>query len=535
MSNKLLLQPLSFIEKDKRKKILLLSDDLRFHSGIATVSRELVIGTAEQFNWVQLAAAEHHPENNKVIDISQSVNSELNINDSSIKLYGSNGYGDANKLREIISIEKPDAILHFTDPRYWEWLYIIENEIRQEIPLMYLNIWDDVPDPQYNQTAYASCDVLYSISKQTYGINKRVLGRYSHTTIDDTELLKTDDLIIEDKTLLSYLPHGINEDYFKPIYETDEQYDEYTKFKTQIKQSDDEFVVFWNNRNMHRKQVSTVILGFKNFVANVRELNGDDEANKIKLILHTSPVDGNGTDLPAVLSSLAPECNVSIIHSDLDVRAMNFLYNSVDLTINITSNEGFGLSTAESVMAGTPIIVNVTGGLQDQCGFINPKTNKYFTAEEYVSGYTLHSSKNMNLQHGEWCEVVYPSNRSIQGSIPTPYIFDDRVDFEELALAITKMYSYGTENRKARALTGRDFMLSDDTLLSAKHMCSKFYNVTSEFLSKWIPKRGIKLINTSEYNIDSSVSDSVLLTNNYKSEIQELIKKSANKINKDGK
>ena len=172
MNNKLLLTEPVFIPKENRKKILLLSDDLRFHSGIATVSRELVIGTSEQFNWVQLAAAAEHPENGKIIDISQAVNTELNKTDSNVKLYCSTGYGDPIKLREIITLEKPDAILHFTDPRYWEWLYYIENEIRREIPLMYLNIWDDVPDPQYNQTAYASCDVLYSISKQTYGINK---------------------------------------------------------------------------------------------------------------------------------------------------------------------------------------------------------------------------------------------------------------------------------------------------------------------------------------------------------------------------
>ena len=47
------------------------------------------------------------------------------------------------------------------------------------------------------------------------------------------------------------------------------------------------------------------------------------------------------------------------------------LYNMADVTINIASNEGFGLGTAESLMAGVPIIVNVTGGLQDQCGFKN--------------------------------------------------------------------------------------------------------------------------------------------------------------------
>ena len=54
-------------------------------------------------------------------------------------------------------------------------------------------------------------------------------------------------------------------------------------------------------------------------------------------------------------------------------KELNYLYNMADISANIASNEGFGLGTAESVMAGTPIVVNVTGGLQDQCGF---KTNK---------------------------------------------------------------------------------------------------------------------------------------------------------------
>ena len=39
----------------------------------------------------------------------------------------------------------------------------------------------------------------------------------------------------------------------------------------------------------------------------------------------------------------------------------------ISVTINISINEGFGLGTCESVI-GTPITVNVTGGLQDQVG-----------------------------------------------------------------------------------------------------------------------------------------------------------------------
>jgi len=38
--------------KPKKKKILLLSDDLRMHSGIATMSREIVLNSCREFDWV---------------------------------------------------------------------------------------------------------------------------------------------------------------------------------------------------------------------------------------------------------------------------------------------------------------------------------------------------------------------------------------------------------------------------------------------------------------------------------------------------
>ena len=134
----------------KKKKILLLSDDLRMHSGIATMSREFVIGTSETFDWVQVGGAIKHPEEGKVVDMSQALLEEENKK-GYLKIYPVSGYGNPDLLRELINIEKPDAILHFTDPRFWGWLYQMEHEIRQQMPIMYYNIWDDLPDPEYNK------------------------------------------------------------------------------------------------------------------------------------------------------------------------------------------------------------------------------------------------------------------------------------------------------------------------------------------------------------------------------------------------
>ena len=54
-----------------KKKILLLSDDLRLTSGIATVSRDMVLGTVKQYDWVQVGAAINHPDKGKVLDLSE--------------------------------------------------------------------------------------------------------------------------------------------------------------------------------------------------------------------------------------------------------------------------------------------------------------------------------------------------------------------------------------------------------------------------------------------------------------------------------
>ena len=164
--------------KPKKKKILLLSDDLRLHSGIATQSKEFVLKTLHKYDWVQLGAALTHPDNGKILDISQDAQKETGVEDASLKIYCTNGYGNPDIVRQLINIERPDAILHFTDPRYWVWLYQMEHEIRQIIPIFYYNIWDDLPDPMWNAPYYASCDLLMAISKQTYGINKRCLKKY---------------------------------------------------------------------------------------------------------------------------------------------------------------------------------------------------------------------------------------------------------------------------------------------------------------------------------------------------------------------
>jgi hypothetical protein len=164
----------SYLPKEQRKKILLICDDIRVHSGVATVAREIIINTCHHFNWVNIAGAIQHPEKGKHLDLSADTNATEGIEDSSVFIYPTDGYGSPELIRHMMQLEKPDAIMLITDPRYFEWLFMIENEIRKQIPIIYLNIWDDYPAPLYNKAFYESCDALLAISKQTKLINELV-------------------------------------------------------------------------------------------------------------------------------------------------------------------------------------------------------------------------------------------------------------------------------------------------------------------------------------------------------------------------
>jgi hypothetical protein len=159
-----------------KRNILLLSDDIRMNSGISTMAREIVLGTLHKYNWSQIGGAIKHPDAGKVVDMSQASSHMSGVKDSYLVVYPVDGYGNEDILFTVMAREKPHAIVHFTDPRFWQWLYQIERQVREKIPLTYYNIWDSIPFPMYNKNFYESCDLLMSISKQTMNINKWVLS-----------------------------------------------------------------------------------------------------------------------------------------------------------------------------------------------------------------------------------------------------------------------------------------------------------------------------------------------------------------------
>jgi hypothetical protein len=152
------------------------------------------------------------------------------------------------------------------------------------------------------------------------------------------------------------------------------------------------------------------------------------------------------------------------------------------------------LGTAEAIAAGTPIVVNVTGGLQDQCGFINPKTNTYFTPEDYIEVHTLHRKDVWgDLKHGEWVKPVWPSNISLQGSVPTPYIFDDRADFRDIGAAIYEWYKTPKEERVSAGLKGRQFLLDVNVGMSRDNMGNRIIKDINSTIENFKPRNRFEL------------------------------------------
>ena len=462
-----------YIPKDKRKKILLICDDIRVHSGVATIAKEIVVHTAQHFNWAQIAGSINHPEKNKRLDLSQSTNEISGLSDSSVTLYPSDGYGSTQMIRDIIRMEKPDALFLITDPRYFMHIWNMEQEIRKSIPISYLNIWDDYPAPMYNRPYYEACDLLMGISKQTVNINKLVLKGY------------------EGNRIFRYIPHGKDITHFFPIDDNDLDYNNFKSSLFGTKKP--KFTLFFNSRNIRRKQIPDSMLAFRGFLDSLPK----EEAKECYMILKTEKLTDAGTDLIRVKEYLFDEKyknNIIFIDQRLSEQQLNWLYNIADAHILLTSNEGWGLANTEAILAGTPIIANVTGGMQDQMRFID-ENGEWFTPSADVPS----NHRGTYKEHGEWAFPVYPTSRSIQGSPPTPYIYDDRCRWEDAMERIQECYKLGRKELKQRGLKGREWALSEEAGFNSKHQAERVIEALDTLFNTWIPREKYEVINTNNY------------------------------------
>ena len=323
------------------------------------------------------------------------------------------GYGTQEMIRSVIRNEKPDMLWIMTDPRFYEWLWAIENEIRALCPIVYYHVWDNYPYPEFNQQYYESNDHIACISKLTHDVVCNVAPN----------------------TPSSYVPHAVDSSIFKPLTKEG-------RLKLREENMDprdkDKVIFFWNNRNARRKHSGTLIWWFSEWI---KERGLQDKA---QLLMHTDPRDPHGQDLEAIIQRVGLT-NREILLSTQKVtqEQMAIFYNLVDVTVNISDAEGFGLSTLESLACGTPIIATMTGGLQEQ------------VVGEDTYGVPL-----------------FPVAKAIIGSQSVPYIYEDRVSKDHFKSALSNMYDLGVDARLEMGIKG------------AQHV-QKNYNF-NDFSQKWV-------------------------------------------------
>ena len=369
-------------------KVLVLADHPFSPSGVGTQTRYMIEGLlkTENFSFVCFGGAIKHTDYKP---------QKFEQFGDDLVVYPVDGYGTQEAIRSVLRTERPDMLWFMTDPRFFPWLWEIEDEIRSLIPMVYYHVWDNYPYPRFNRVWYDSTDVVVAISKVTHDIIKNV-----SPTVET-----------------HYLPHAVDPSNFKPL-----TVDQKQELREKGDIDKDKFVVFWNNRNARRKQSATLIFWFKEFLDRIGH-------NKANLIMHTDPHDINGPNLHAVLQEVGlTSGQVKFSTSKLDFNQMAAMYNLADVTVNISDAEGFGLSTFESLSCGTPIIVNMTGGLQEQV-----------------------------TDGEEWFGIgIEPSSKAVIGSQDIPFIYEDRIAKKDFVDALEKIYNMSEEERQTMGLKGKN-------------------------------------------------------------------------------
>jgi|TARA_R110000824_G_scaffold11540_2_gene50346 glycosyltransferase involved in cell wall biosynthesis len=396
--------------KKEKIKILTISDHPLSPSGVGTQTKYFVESLVETGNYkfVCLGGAIKHHDYNPV--------KVAPYNDDWI-IYPVDGYGDHEKIRSIIRNEKPDVLWFMTDPRFFTWLWEIEDEIRALMPMVYYHVWDNYPAPHFNRQFYESNDTIVTISKVTDSIVSEVAPSVER----------------------SYIPHAVDPSVFKPLEDPSDAFKNSTVVRERVfncsyEETKDKLLFFWNNRNARRKQSGTLVWWFKDYLD---EFGHDSAA----LLMHTDPHDQNGQDLAHLIEHLGLQNGqVMISNNKISPNDLASMYNAADCTINISDAEGFGLATLESLSCGTPIITTMTGGLQEQ----------------------VTDGKN-------WFGIgIEPCSKAVIGSQQVPYIYEDRISNDDFLSAMRQFTNMTAAERAALGAAGREHVLQNYSFESFK-------------------------------------------------------------------
>lgn len=294
-------------------------------------------------------------------------------------------------------------------------------------------------------------------------------------------------MLKNNKHLIHYVPHGINPETYKPLTKKDDVYKEV--YERVYGKSKYEFVVGFISRNMWRKNPTNLILGFRAFCDSLPK----EKSKKCALVLKTEPIAEHGTDLIAIQRTFTPDYNVIINNDNWNFQQMNALYNTFDVYVNCSSNEGFGLGVAEAMMAGVPICATVTGGLQDQMGFVDNKGKPMEFSRDFASNFNMKYTK-----HGNWVYPMIPQSRNVNGSPMTPYVMEEFVDFSVIRDAIKYWYDMDSAKRKECGMEGRKWAMTDGGI-NSDNMCKEFIKAMDFAIENFIPKKKFAMFEYNDY------------------------------------
>lgn len=404
-----------------RKKILFCSDHPLVPSGVGLQARYSIeqLLKMEKYKFFCFGGAIKHPDYTLQQIAPETYGPENWL------IQPVDGHGSKELMRKTLVEQKPDAVVLFTDPRFFNWAFEMEDEIRAVCPLVYWHVWDNDPLPDYNLPVYEACDFIMPLSLKTYGILQG-LG-YPRDRFE-------------------YVPHAEPAELFHPLPE-----EEITKARREHfgPFADREFIVFWNNRNARRKMTGDVVNSFKK----LRERVGKE---KCVLMMHTSPSDPEGQDLHALVKKFGIEDGFMLSENRITPEQMNMLYNCADVTLQCAGNEGFGLSSLESLFAGTLIAVNMTGGLQFQIGDWWQGLTDFSDQDKLTR-----IARDRKNTHNWWGEPIYPAARNCVGSQQLPYIYDDRVNDDDVAKALEPIFKMGRRKRRELGLKASAWAMNE--------------------------------------------------------------------------
>ena len=385
----------------KKKTILLLSDHPLSTSGVGTQARWLINGllATNKYSFRCFGGAVKHDNYENIV-----VNEDFIIKPT-------NGFGDPNLLRKTLVQLKPDALMLFTDPRFFTWVWAMSDEIRQICPIAYWHLWDNPPWPEFNRAFYEATDLINCINYPTYEMVKERFPEKTH-----------------------YVPHAVPQELYTPLSQN-----EALKFKASMlgQHRANNFTALYVSRNARRKMPGDILTSWKMFIDDLQAKYGHKNAT---FVMHADPLDPEGANLFNVVDMLGIKDSIVFSKDKIGFTEMRTLYSICDTVVNRSSNEGFGLPTLEAMMCGKPIIAIKTGGLTRQ-------------VENHETG----------EQHGIALE---PEVKSLVGNQTVPYIYEDFVSHRTLADSFMKMYEMGPEKRaeigiKAMEYARNNYRLDD--------------------------------------------------------------------------